>query len=199
MRTLLLFTALLLGAFSFVPQFTAQEKGADVFLKTKNGHPALSHNLVLREEQEGIGGVSIKSWVLTPGGKWTVEHKVLDLEGHAKPNYPRVLRSGELSDAEVLRLAGALRSRSFFDLPATMGTKAPVNVHSYSLEFGKKRSTLYGIPPLRKGTLEGHIAAWAPKDTPKQAKQFAAVAQTILDVCQAKDPSNDSTAQSAPR
>jgi hypothetical protein len=187
MRTLILFTSLLFVAILGVPTFHAQEKREEGYLKTSGGPPALRQELILREEQEGVGGASIKAWTLTPAGKWAVVQTLLNLQGKVKSNSPRTLRQGDLSEGQVLQLAEVLRSQRFVDLPTTMGTKPVVNSHVYSLEFGKKTATLHGTPPLHKGSLLDHITTWGPKDSEKEVKQFGTIAQRIFDICQPKD------------
>jgi hypothetical protein len=134
-----------------------------------------------------VGGTSVKTWILGKDGRWALQFAFIELDGKQTAE-ASTLRSGSMTAAQVTQVAEVLRSRRLNELPRTMGKKPLGNAHVYSLNFDKANSTLYGVPPLRKGTLKEHIVRWLPRGEEKAATRFADVAQVVVDVCQDKSP-----------
>jgi hypothetical protein len=152
------------------------------YLSVGDASPRFSQELVFREEQETMGGRSVTTWKITPPGRLTVIRNSLDLKGKPKAGWPREVRSESLTGEQIQTLATELQSQRILSLPATLGADVEVNAHNYMLRFGEKESVLYGVPPLRRGTLKDHILNSTPEHEDRLAvERFATAAQRIID------------------
>lgn len=143
--------------------------------------PTLAEELVFREEQETMGGRSIKTWTVTPDGTCTVVRSSLDLKGREKAGWPRVVSSEKLAPGEVRKLASVVHDQQLQNLPSTMGPEE-VNAHNYVLQYGKKVSTLRGVPPRLTGGLKQHIVSSSPECENRAAlNRFATIAEKIVE------------------
>jgi hypothetical protein len=185
MRNVIMCSALLGGVFLAAPPVTVVEN-ADKPVEQKVAEtPTLTKQLTLREEQGGIGGTSVKTWTITPDGKWSIERWSLDTAGKEAPKTRRNQGRGSLSTERLATVAGVVLSQELVELPDEMGTKPKVNPHVYILRYGPKTSSLYGVPTQRSNPLKDHLIAWGPRDQSSAVNRFATVAQAIIDACQA--------------
>jgi hypothetical protein len=147
----------------------------------KNGK--LLYDLVLKEQQEGTGGTSVRTWTLGTNNKWVHTTSFINLE-----NITRQVdrKDGDLPSGWTIKIEKILSSQQIFKLPEFIGSEPKINPHTYNLSFGDNTCTLFGIPPKRKkdDNTKEHIIKWSLKNNTKEGERFAIIAQHIINICE---------------
>jgi hypothetical protein len=126
----------------------------------------LKGRLEVRDAQEGFVGVSGEIWVIEPSGRWYAARFV---NGHvSEPS-----RTGDLTQAELSRLAEELARQKFSTLPTLFGRNVSINRHLMTIAFADRQTTLV----LRPGETVAEMAQTA--DDPGAITRFLALVQTI--------------------
>jgi hypothetical protein len=140
----------------------------------------LKESLVLKEEQGGFAGNTVRTWTVQPSGAWAFVQVLVDANGKEKAATRKELK-GTLDQREVNELAKTLAAKDLAGLPGELGRKSTVNPHRYVLKFGKHESRLEGALPRRAGPIQENIIRSAPKVETEQDAwlRFAAIAHVI--------------------
>jgi hypothetical protein len=100
---------------------------------------ALRAPVELRDAQEGFAGQTGTLWTIEPDGAYRVARFVAQV---VQPAH----RTGQLTRAELARLAQVLAAQDLLSLPDTVGSLPPVNPRRISVRFGSRVSTLVLAP-----------------------------------------------------
>ena len=153
----------------------------DQYVLTNKDKMQLKENLVLKEEQGGIAGRTVRTWTVQPSGAWTFVQVLVDPNGAEIAGTRKELK-GTLDQRDVKELAKALAAKDLAGLPGALGQKSKVNPHSYVLGFGKRESRIDGALPRRGEPIQENIIRSAPvKDAAEQNpwRRFADIAHVI--------------------
>ncbi len=112
------------------------------FLTTKGDRQEFKETLTFRVERGGIAGFTGTITAVEPAGKWRILRFRKDETGKEDAD---VMKTGELTQAELVGLARQLAKNDVLALPASIGQEAKVNPQRYSITFGKKAVMFSGI------------------------------------------------------
>ncbi len=126
----------------------------------------LKARLEFRDAQEGFVGVSGEMWVIEPSGRWHAARFINEHVGEPS-------RGGDLTQAELARLAEELARQKFSTLPTLFGRDVSINRHLMTIAFADRNTTLI----LRPGDTVAEMARTV--DDPRPVTRFLALAQTI--------------------
>jgi hypothetical protein len=157
------FVSLLLGCWATSWGATRAEDHVSEYL-TRDGR--LKGQLELRDAREGFVGVSGEVWVVEPSGRWYVARFVNEHVGEPS-------RTGDLTRAELTRLAEELARQKFSTLPTLFGRDVPINRHFMTIAFADRKTTLV----LKPGETVAEVAQTT--DDPGAVTRFLALVQTI--------------------
>jgi hypothetical protein len=147
----------------------------------------LRHPLQLREEQGGIAGTSVSTWTVEPSGPWSYTEALV--RGGKEVPESRSEKKGTLTQEQLASLARVLAAEDLAGLPAQIGAEpSGVNPHSYTLTFGKVRSTVAGVAARRGGCLRANILEGTAEGKTTESSprlRFAKLAQALHERLQA--------------
>lgn len=118
----------------------------------------LKAELRVSDGQHGVVGETGSLWLIDPSGAFQVASFVNQTV--------RLEREGALTGDELRSVAASLAEHDFADLPAAIGSKAPVNPRVIRVAFGQENEKTLLLPPGTTMELERlaaeHVAGGGP-------------------------------------
>lgn len=161
----------------------AADPDVSAYLEGRGGARTLRHDLVLREEQGGVAGVSGTTWRLDRAGGWST-HRFRVVDGEDRPS-ARGRRESRLTPGDLGRIAREMGRHRLLELPGRVGptpARPDVNGHRYTLRFGDHATTLDGVGHRRGGSVRDDIMAGSEElgaDDFVLLRRFAELAELI--------------------